>query len=139
MDFGGMILCFGKLVFTGRNDCILVIMKLNWWAETGMSLGDFNLVFMGVGESGLCIVVLSGIGVCGFHVCGGFEIDLVCVDGCVNGLKKMEVESDRDGWDVVKKIKMEVAEGDTCEEMVVNGIVGGHSTFEIRVLRHLGW
>ncbi|KAK1581778.1 hypothetical protein Q3G72_008983 [Acer saccharum] len=35
-------------------------------------------------------------------------------------------------------MKMEVAEGDTCEEMVVNGIIGGHSTFEIRVLRHLG-
>ncbi|KAK2639535.1 hypothetical protein Ddye_027330 [Dipteronia dyeriana] len=76
-----------------------------------------------------------------FHGCwqsGGLVFDLVCVDGCVNGLKKMEVESDRGGWDTKKKIKMEVDEGDTCEEIVVNRTVGGHSTFEICVLRRLG-
>ena len=102
----------------------------------GMGFCGFELIFMGIFRIG-------GIRICGFHVYGCFEIDLVCVDGCVNRLKKMEVESDRDGWDAVKKkkkkmtMKMEVDEGDTCEEMVVNETVGGHSTLEIRVLLRL--
>ena len=47
-----MILCFGELVFIGRIDCVLVVIKLNWRVgfrvEKRIDLGDFDLVFMGV-------------------------------------------------------------------------------------------
>ena len=40
----------------------------------------------------------------------------------------------------VKKLKMKVVEDDdACEESVENRVVGGHSTFEIRILCLLGY
>ena len=53
----------------------------------------------------------------------------------------MMMEADENDNGTVRKTKMEemkVEDGDTCEEMEVSGTIGGHSTFEIRLLRRLG-
>ena len=36
-----------------------------------------------------------------------------------------------EGGGTVKKMKMKMAEGDTCDEVVENRFFGGHSTFNI--------
>ena len=37
-----------------------------------------------------------------------------------------------------KMVLIKLEDYDTCEELMENGIVGGHSTFKIRILRYLG-
>ena len=53
--------------------------------------------------------------------------------GCAGFYGTGMVMDGRNGGDgFVKKMKMKVVEnGDTCDEVVQNGFVGGHSTFDI--------